>query len=85
MNNQETETETFFNINNPAIIKHKERPSKRLKSNAEKSVFKQGKQVLRDSTNIIEEETNETNSTMGRKCEKCKQYGHYAKTCQNVV
>ena len=55
MNNQKTETETFFNINNPAIIKHKERPPKRLKSNAEKSIFKQGKQVLRDSINIIEE------------------------------
>ena len=53
INNQKTETETFFNINNPAIIKHKGRPPKRLKSNAEKSVFKQGKQVLRDSTNVI--------------------------------
>jgi len=65
MNNQETETETFFNINNLAIIKHKGRPPKRFKSNAEKSISKQGKQVLRDSTNVIEEETNETNSTMG--------------------
>ena len=53
INNQKTETETFFNINNPVIIKHKGRSLKRLKSNAEKSVSKQGKQVLRDSTNVI--------------------------------
>ncbi|CAG8528782.1 14369_t:CDS:2, partial [Funneliformis mosseae] len=65
MNNQEIETETFFNINNPAIIKHKGRPSKKLKSNAKKSVSKQEKQVLSNSTNVIEKETNETNSTMG--------------------
>ena len=77
------ETEAFTNINNPAITKHKGRPPKRLKS----SVETLGKRVLKDSTKvnitdyvIVEEETN---NTKGRKCGKCKQYGHYAKTCQN--
>ncbi|CAB4380864.1 unnamed protein product [Rhizophagus irregularis] len=80
---QETQ-ETFTDINNPAITKHKGRPPKRFKS----SVETLGKRVLKDSTkvnmitdNVIVEE--ETNNTKGRKCGKCKQYGHYAKTCQN--
>ncbi|CAB4476460.1 unnamed protein product [Rhizophagus irregularis] len=80
---QETQ-ETFTDINNPAITKHKGRPPKRFKS----SVETLGKWVLKDSTkvnmitdNVIVEE--ETNNTKGRKCGKCKQYGHYAKTCQN--
>ena len=81
---QETqETENFIDINNPAITKHKGRPPKRFKS----SVETLGKQVLKDSTkvnitgNIIVEE--ETNNTKGQKCEKCKQYDYYAKTCQS--
>ncbi|CAB4413346.1 unnamed protein product [Rhizophagus irregularis] len=80
---QETQ-ETFTDINNPAITKHKGRPPKRFKS----SVETLGKRVLKDSTkvnmitdNVIVEE--ETNNTKGRKCGKCKQYGHYAKTCRN--
>jgi hypothetical protein len=80
---QETQ-ETFTDINNPAITKHKGRPPKRFKS----SVETLGKRVLKDSTkvnmitdNVIVEE--ETNNTKGRKCGKCKQYGHYAKTCPN--
>ncbi|PKK55598.1 hypothetical protein RhiirC2_801990 [Rhizophagus irregularis] len=75
---QETQ-ETFTDINNPAITKHKGRPLKRFKS----SVETLGKWVLKDSTkinmitdNIIVEE--KTNNTKGRKCRKCKQYGHYA-------
>jgi hypothetical protein len=82
-NVQETqETETFTDINNPAITKHKGRPPKRFKS----SVETLGKRVLKDSTkvnitdNVILEETN---NTKGRKCGKCKQYGHYVKMCQN--
>ena len=77
------ESEMFTNITNPAITKHKGRPPKRLKS----SVETLGKRVLKDSTKvnitdyvIVEEETN---NTKGQKCGKCKQYGHYAKTCQN--
>jgi hypothetical protein len=76
------ETETFADINNSDITKHQGRPPKRLKS----SVETLGKRVLKDSTkvnitdNVIVEETN---NTKGRKCGKCKQYGHYAKTCQN--
>jgi hypothetical protein len=72
--NVQQEVEPSANINNPAIIKHKGAP-KRLKSSIETS----RKRVLKDSTkdNIIEDEIR------GRKCGKCKQYGHYAKTCQN--
>ncbi|PKK59518.1 hypothetical protein RhiirC2_794734, partial [Rhizophagus irregularis] len=45
---QETqETETFTDINNPTITKHKGQPPKRLKSSVETS----GKRVLKDSTN----------------------------------
>ncbi|CAB5391446.1 unnamed protein product [Rhizophagus irregularis] len=73
---QETqETETFTDINNPTITKHKGRPPKRLKSGVETS----GKRVLKDSTNVNITE----NETKGRKCGKCKQHGHYAKTCYN--
>ncbi|PKY35112.1 hypothetical protein RhiirB3_395996, partial [Rhizophagus irregularis] len=73
---QETqETETFTDINNPTITKHKGRPPKRLKSSVETS----GKRVLKDSTNVNITE----NETRGRKCGKCKQHGHYAKTCHN--
>ncbi|GBB86756.1 hypothetical protein RclHR1_13170002 [Rhizophagus clarus] len=80
---QETQ-ETFADINNPAITKHKGRPPKRFKS----SVKTLGKQVLKDSTkvNMITDNTiveEETKNTKGRKCGKCKQYGHYARTCQH--
>ena len=82
-NVQETQETETTDINNPAITKHKGRPPKRLKS----SVETLGKRVLKDSAkvnitdNVIVEE--ETNGTRGRKCGKCKQYSHYAKTCQN--
>jgi len=71
---QETQ-ETETNINNPTITKHKGRPPKRFKSSVETS----GKRVLKDSTNVNITE----NETRGRKCGKCKQHGHYAKTCPN--
>lgn len=89
IDNQEIENlENLADINNPAIIRHKGRPPKRFKANVEQSSSK-GKRVLKDSTqvnvmvdaeglNAIEDETK------GRKCGKCKQYGHYAKTCQNI-
>ena len=75
------ETQETENINNPDITKHKGRPPKRFKS----SVETLGKQVLKDKVNItgnviVEEETN---NIKGQKCGKCKQYGHYAKTCQS--
>ena len=82
-NVQETQETETTDINNPAITKHKGRPPKRLKS----SVETLEKRVLKDSTkvnitgNVIVEE--ETNNTKGQKCGKCKQYGHYAKTCQS--
>jgi hypothetical protein len=81
-NRSTQEVEPLVNINNPTIIKHKGRPPKRFKSNVETSLSKGSKRVLKDSTqvnivhNVIEE-------TKGRRCGKCKQYGHYSKTCQN--
>ena len=81
-------------VNNPNITKHKGRPPKRLKSNVEQSSSK-GKQVLRNSTHINVIDNNEINAegegsgdiinTKGRKCEKYKKYGHYAKTCEAEV
>ncbi len=79
---QETqETETFTDINNPAITKHKGRPPKRFKSSVEtlrKRVLKNSTKVNITDNVIVEEET-----IKDRRCGKCKQYGHYAKTCQN--
>ena len=46
--NVQQETETFTDINNPAITKHKGRPPKRLKSSVETSK----KRVLKDSTQV---------------------------------
>src|SRR5438034_2118694 len=79
-------------INNPIVIKHKGRPAKRLIANIEKGLHKE-KRVLEDSSNVnvIEGQSdsynleNSTNITKSQKCGKCSQYGHYAKTCQNVV
>ena len=83
---QQTNDDYVISVNNPNITKHKGRPPKRLKSSAEQSSSK-GKQVLRSSTDINITDNNEnaeggnSSDTKGRKCEKCKQYGHYAKTC----
>ena len=75
-------------INNPAIVKHKGRPPKRLKSNVETSLVRE-KQVLKDSVciNIIDDKNviDETSNMKGRRCGKCRQYGHYSKTCQNDI
>ena len=81
-NRSTQEVEPLVDISNPTIIRHKGRPPKRFKSNVEMSLSKGSKRVLKDSTqvnivhNVIEE-------TKGRRCGKCKQYGHYSKTCQN--
>ena len=79
-------------INNPIVIKHKGRSAKRLIANVEKGLHRE-KRVLEDSSNVnvIEGQSdsynleNSTNITKSQKCGKCSQYGHYAKTCQNVV
>jgi len=77
------DTENFVDINNPAIIKHKGRPPKRLKNNVETSLSK-GKQALKNSTQVnITDENTAIEGTKNRKCGKCRQYGHYAKTCPN--
>jgi len=79
-----------IDINNPVVIKHKGRPPKRLVANVEKDVLHREKKVLKDSSavNVIEGQSksnleSSTNVTKGRKCGKCNQYGHYAKTCLN--
>ncbi|CAB4432853.1 unnamed protein product [Rhizophagus irregularis] len=80
---QETQ-ETFTDINNPVITKHKGRLPKRFKFSVEtleKWVLKDSTKINMITDNVIVEE--ETNNTKGRKCGKCKQYGHYAKTYQN--
>lgn len=87
----DTNDDDVIGVNNPNITKHKGRPPKRLKSSVENSSSK-GKQVLRDSTHIINitdnneaAEGDDSGNTKGRKCGKCKQYGHYAKTCQVLI
>ncbi|CAB4430411.1 unnamed protein product [Rhizophagus irregularis] len=86
------EPENFTDVINPVVIKHKGRPPKRLISSVEKGLNRE-KRVLKDvsNSNVIEDNNTSnivedfTNDTKGRKCSKCKQYGHYAKTCQNVI
>ncbi|POG79436.1 hypothetical protein GLOIN_2v1472430 [Rhizophagus irregularis DAOM 181602=DAOM 197198] len=85
----ELEPENFTDVINP---KHKGQPPKRLISSVEK-VLNREKRVLKDvsNSNVIEDNNTSniiedfTNDTKGQKCSKCKQYGHYAKTCQNVI
>ncbi|PKC55963.1 hypothetical protein RhiirA1_474747 [Rhizophagus irregularis] len=77
------EVELFADVNNPAIIKHKGRPPKRFKSNVESSSSKESKRVLKNSTQVNIIDHGVIDKTKGRRCGKCKQYGHYSKTCQN--
>jgi len=77
------EVEPFADVNNPAIIKHKGRPPKRFKSNVELSSSKGSKRVLKNSTQVNIIDHGVIDETKGRRCGKCKQYGHYSKTCQN--
>ena len=84
INNQEIEN--VSDINNPMIVKHKERPPKRLKANVEQSLHK-GKRVLKDSIQVNVTDTkvlNVIDEVKGRKCEKCKEYGHYVRMCRNI-
>ncbi|CAG8517865.1 21188_t:CDS:2, partial [Cetraspora pellucida] len=66
--------ENLTDVNNSIVIKHKEQPSKRLKVNVEKSLYK-GKEVLLDSTyiNLIEDDTSNSvenlSNTKGQKYE----------------
>jgi len=84
-------TENLANICNPTVIKHKGWPLKRLKASAKQFLFK-GKQMLKDSSRVNIREDNgelnviedETNNIRGQKCGRCKQYRHYAKTCQSI-
>ena len=78
---QNTENHHLIDINNSVVIRHKGRPPKRFKSNVEQKESR----VLNDSTNVKENGTSasENDNIKGRRCRKCKQYGHYSKTCQN--
>jgi len=79
------QTDYILDANNPNITKHKGRPPKRLQSNVEQS-FSKGKHVSRNSTQQIDVYNNENaEGSKGRKCGRCKQYGHYAKTCQTLM
>ncbi|PKC58238.1 hypothetical protein RhiirA1_400795 [Rhizophagus irregularis] len=86
------EPKNFTDVINPVVIKHKGRPLKRLISSVEKGLNRE-KRVLKDvsNSNVLEDNNTSniiedfTNDTKGRKCSKCKQYRHYAKTCQNVI
>ncbi|PKC52906.1 hypothetical protein RhiirA1_480410 [Rhizophagus irregularis] len=73
------------NINNPNIVKYKRQLSKRLKSSV-KIALSQGKKVLKDSVwvNVMDNNIVVKDGTKGRKYSKCRQYRHYAKTCQNA-
>jgi len=77
------EAEPLADVNNPAIIKHKGRPPKRFKSSVEMSSSKASNRVLKDSTQVNITDHSVIDETKGRRCGKCKQYGHYSKTCQN--
>ncbi|CAG8658622.1 3997_t:CDS:2 [Cetraspora pellucida] len=92
---QESQNQDEGNVNNPNIMKHKEHPSKRLKSS-----LKQGSKIkhqLNDHTNLNIQMNKQNNSLIknlnidigndlkGRKCGKCKQFGHYTKTCLNNI
>ncbi|GBC03758.1 hypothetical protein RclHR1_00530033 [Rhizophagus clarus] len=86
-NKNSLETSNFTNIKNPTITKYKGHPPKKLKSNIETNALFKGKQSLKDSTriNIADNSNLDESSTKGRrKCGKCKQYGHYASTCQRT-
>jgi len=87
-NKYRLETTSFADVENPTITKHKGRPPKRLKSSVETNTSFKGKQPLKDSTKVNIADNNnidDTSSTRGRKCGKCKQYSHYAKTCQSAI
>ena len=81
------ESEMFTNITNPAITKHKGRPPKRFKASVEQFNGSRVNRVLKDSTqdNMRTEVEEEACSSKGRRCGNCREYGHYAKTCPNVV
>ena len=76
---QDKDDDNLIIINNPNIVKHRGRPPKRLKSDIEYKSSK-GAQALKNNTNASGD--NNTSTAKGRMCGKCKQYGHYAKTCQ---
>ena len=85
---QQVEETTY--IPNPIVLKKRGRPPNRLKNSIEENMHK--KRVMGNLTNTIEDESNyaETSSSgtnncksRMRQCTKCKQFGHFAKTCKN--
>jgi hypothetical protein len=78
---QQTNEDYILDVNNPNITKHKGRPPKRLQSSVEQSSSK-SKHVSKNNTQINIHNNENAEGSKGRKCGNCKQYGHYAKTCQ---
>jgi hypothetical protein len=78
-------------IPNPIVLKKRGRPPNRLKNSLEENQNK--RRVMGDATNIrVEDESNYTETSLDgannsksrmRRCTKCKQFGHFAKTCKN--
>ncbi|CAI2173965.1 17237_t:CDS:2 [Funneliformis geosporum] len=84
--NAQSENVQEYDINNPTVVRHKGRPPKRLKSSVE-TASSQGRRVLKDSVRVNIMDDNiamEEDGIKGRKCLKCKQHRHYAKTYQNI-
>jgi hypothetical protein len=77
---QQQQTNFILDVSNPNITNHKGRPPKRLQSFVEQS--SKGKNVSRIDINNNE---NTEGGSKGRRCGRCKQYGHYAKTCQTSM
>lgn len=77
---QQRQTNSILAVSNPNITKHKGRPPKRLQSSVEQS--SKGKNVSRIDINNNE---NTEDGSKGRRCGRCKQHGHYAKTCQTSM
>jgi hypothetical protein len=78
---QQTNEDYILDVNNPNITKHKGCPLKRLQSSVKQSSSK-SKHVSKNSTQINIHKNENAESSKGHKCKNCKQYGHYAKTCQ---
>ncbi|CAG8493770.1 21702_t:CDS:2 [Cetraspora pellucida] len=83
--------EQNMNVNNPIVTKHKGCYPKRFKSAVEETSSKSKNQLkVNTSLNVVNEglgigsSINEAiYNNKGHKCEKCKEYGYYAKTCNH--
>jgi len=72
--------EQTVEVLNPIITQHKGRSPKRLKASVEQGHQKR-RGVLQDSTNV--NSNSEINNEKDRRCDKCREFGYYSKTCSN--